>query len=319
MHGDPTKRTQASEVNAMSQPESSTSGKNQGASENLTMHETTTTSLRPDRPTTRIVIVKGHLRPAPGGPHDKPVLSSNNVAPVVDVASQSDSSSKSDGGSDSVEDPNAWKDRLRSTSTEADLKLAKSMVGSDCTLMLPDPESSLTSPPPKSFFGVHITSIARGMRVPLCPFLVALLAHIGISPCQMTPTAHMFTAAFVARCNGVGIRPSIPLFRACFRWNRPNSKTDDGGFVSLCQSPHRKLFDQYPESPRKWSNKWVWASAPRSLPVTSTWGNSMREYKPVSLTPDLEEKVETLLQGGPFPVNSYIGKNLLPPRVTDTT
>ncbi|CAH9127029.1 unnamed protein product, partial [Cuscuta epithymum] len=216
--------------------------------------------------------------------------------------------SDSDEDSSAREDPNLWWGldnsgvaNLSPHIQDEDLAVAYSLIGANCSLRTPE-ATEVLSDPPVHYFGVHIRSLELGMAVPLHPFLVRFLLFLGVAPGQLAPAAHMFVAAFVARCEDVGLTPTISLFFSCFQWRASSF------FASVSQRPVSKLFRPgYPDSGSRWKKRWIWVSDPTLLSPPFQWGERLRKCDRVALSPDLKSSIEMLSAGGPRSISSYLG------------
>ena len=76
-----------------------------------------------------------------------------------------------------------------------------------------------SSPPPLGAVCVYAPALEAGMSVPLHGFFSQTLAHFGIAPTQLTPNGWRIMAGFLALCrsDGVGVPPSLAVFRRFFR------------------------------------------------------------------------------------------------------
>ncbi|CAH9070717.1 unnamed protein product [Cuscuta europaea] len=213
----------------------------------------------------------------------------------------------SDDDSDTRVDLDSWWDLdsngipdLPSRVTEGDLVIAYSLIGDNC-LLEPPVATDVLSDPPASYFGVHIRSLELGMAVPLHPFLVRFLHFLGVAPGQLAPAAHMFVAAFVARCEDVGLIPMIDLIFSCFHWRASSF------FALLSQRPVSKLFRSgYPRSGKGWKKRWIWVSDPNLLSPLPQWGERVWKCDRVALSPGLKSSIEVLSAGGPHSISSYL-------------
>ncbi|CAH9116504.1 unnamed protein product [Cuscuta europaea] len=184
--------------------------------------------------------------------------------------------------------------------------MACGLIGNNClleTLAVTD----ILSNPPTPYFGVHIRSLELGMVVPLHPFLIRFLHFLGVAPGQLAPAAHMFVAAFVARCEGVGLTPTIDLFFSCFQWRTSSF------FTSVSQRSVSKLFRSgYPTSGKGWKKRWIWVSDPDLPSPPFQLGERVRKCDRVALSPGLKSSIEILSTGGPHSISSYLGDCRLP-------
>ncbi|CAH9128992.1 unnamed protein product [Cuscuta epithymum] len=241
-------------------------------------------------PTKRVTVFEGRLLNVPDRARTQP----------VDV-------SDSDDDSGAWEDPNSWWDldnsgivNLPPCVQDEDLAVARSLIGAECSSKIPE-ATEVLSDPPIPYFGVHIRSLELGMVVPLHPFLVRFLHFLGVAPGQLAPAAHMFVAAFVARCEDVGLTPTIDLFFSCFQWRASNF------FASVSQRPVSKLFRSgYPDSGSRWKKRWIWVSDPTLPSPPFQWGERLRKCDRVALSPDLKSSIEVLSAGGPRSISSYL-------------
>ncbi|CAH9120307.1 unnamed protein product [Cuscuta europaea] len=178
--------------------------------------------------------------------------------------------------------------------------MACGLIGNNClleTLAVTD----ILSNPPTPYFGVHIRSLELGMVVPLHPFLIRFLHFLGVAPGQLAPAAHMFVAAFVARCEGVGLTPTIDLFFSCFQWRASSF------FTSVSQRSVSKLFRSgYPTSGKGWKKRWIWVSDPDLPSPPFQLGERVRKCDRVALSPGLKSSIEILSAGGPHSISSYL-------------
>ncbi|CAH9084262.1 unnamed protein product [Cuscuta europaea] len=215
--------------------------------------------------------------------------------------------SDSDDDSGAREDPNLWWDLdnsgiadLPPRIQDEDLVVAYSLIGHDCLLESPG-ATDILSNPPTPYFGVHIRSLELGMVVPLHPFLVRFLHFLGVAPGQLAPAAHMFVAAFVARCEDVGLTPTIDLFFSSFQWRASRF------FALLSQRPVSKLFRSgYPRSGKGWKKRWIWVSDPNLPSPLPQWGERVRKCDRVALSPSLKSSIEIWSAGGPHSIGSYL-------------
>ncbi|CAH9117741.1 unnamed protein product [Cuscuta europaea] len=183
---------------------------------------------------------------------------------------------------------------------DEDLAVAYSLIGHDCLLESPG-ATDILSNPPTPYFGVHIHSLELGMVVPLHPFLVRFLHFLGVAPGQLAPAAHMFVAAFVTRCEDVGLTPTIDLFFSCFRWRASSF------FALLSQRPVSKLFwSGYPRLGKGWKKRWIWVSDPNLPSPLPQWGERVRKCDRVALSSGLKSSIEILSAGGPHSISSYL-------------
>ncbi|CAH9073525.1 unnamed protein product, partial [Cuscuta epithymum] len=241
-------------------------------------------------PTKRVTVFEGRPLNVPDRARTQP----------VDV-------SDSDDDSGAWEDPNSWWDldnsgivNLPPCVQDEDLAVARSLIGAECSSKIPE-ATEVLSDPPVPYFGVHIRSLELGMVVPLHPFLVRFLHFLGVAPGQLAPAAHMFVAAFVARCEDVGITPTIDLFFSCFQWRASSF------FASVSQRPVSKLFRSgYPDSGSRWKKRWIWVSDPTLPSPPFQWGERLRKCDRVALSPDLKSSIEVLSAGGPRSISSYL-------------
>ncbi|CAH9103126.1 unnamed protein product [Cuscuta epithymum] len=184
---------------------------------------------------------------------------------------------------------------LRPRLSDNDFDLAAKMVGTGCAVSRPQASSNITDPPPKHF-GIHIRSLELGFRAPISPFFLEFIRYLGVAPGQITPVGHLFLSAFEALCVEHKVVPSVLLFRYLFTWAK------NGGFVYISQKPGFILFKKYPDSNKRWKDKWVWLSDP-SLPSGYDWAKWFR--RPVKVYPtslDLESDASRLMTNAPWKI-----------------
>ena len=100
---------------------------------------------------------------------------------------------------------------------------------------------------------VYVDALSSGLRLVFHDFIPALLADVGISPCQLAPNAWRLVNCFIVLCLRKNIVPSIPLFRKIFQFK--NSPSSSPGWVYInhrANHPHIFNTASIPENNSHW-------------------------------------------------------------------
>ncbi|KAK1357003.1 hypothetical protein POM88_050259 [Heracleum sosnowskyi] len=148
--------------------------------------------------------------------------------------------------------------KFPSTPGKVDVKRRKKYsFPKDLKIVVPDPGDRTCNWNPERLF-VYRDAIAAGLRFPLHPFVVRLLAELRINPCQLYPNSWKFIFIFMARCLKEGIPLSVPIFRSIFVLK--NSPVTRKGWVCIQHRPgvnHICNNASLPDSNHEWRHHFV--------------------------------------------------------------
>ena len=101
----------------------------------------------------------------------------------------------------------------------------------DCIeVLVPSPEDRTCNWHPERLY-VYREALEGGLRFPIHPFVVRLLAEAKVNTCQLYPNAWRYIYLFMVRCSLLKIPLSIPLFRSLFVFK--NSPATRKGWVAI--------------------------------------------------------------------------------------
>ena len=106
---------------------------------------------------------------------------------------------------------------VASTVTELGLgKLrARYRIPQEIILEVPLASDRVCTPPPGRF-ALYRAFFSGGVRLPLCPFFLAVCRSLGLAPCALMPNSWRYICAFTVVCSMAGFPPTVPLFWAFF-------------------------------------------------------------------------------------------------------
>ena len=106
---------------------------------------------------------------------------------------------------------------------------------------------------------VYRDALIGGLRFPIHPFIVKLLADAQVSPCQIAPNAWRAINTFLVICLKKGFQPSVAVFRKIFQFR--NSSSSSLGWVFVAQRagrPHIYDGNSIPENNQKWKSDFLY-------------------------------------------------------------
>ena len=152
-----------------------------------------------------------------------------------------------------------------------------------------------SSPPPLGAVCVYAPALEAGMRVPLHGFFSQTLAHFGIAPTQLTPNGWRIMAGFLALCrsDGVGVPPSLAVFRRFFRLSALDHK-NQGWYFFRSRDSSGLRFTGMPSpsliSFRYWKHEFFFLSSPEPWPCPLEWGEPSKSSFQVPVLTGEENK-----------------------------
>ena len=106
---------------------------------------------------------------------------------------------------------------------------------------------------------VYRESLIGGLRFPVHPFIVKLLADAQVSPCQIAPNAWRAIITYLVISLKKGFQPSVAVFRKIFQFR--NSSSSSLGWVFVAQRagrPHIYDGKSIPENNPKWKSDFLY-------------------------------------------------------------
>ena len=106
---------------------------------------------------------------------------------------------------------------------------------------------------------VYRDALIGGLRFPIHPFIVKLLADAQVNPCQIAPNAWRAIITFLIICLKKGFEPSVAVFRKIFQFR--NSSSSSLGWVFVAQRagrPHIYDGNSIPENNQKWKSDFLY-------------------------------------------------------------
>lgn len=112
----------------------------------------------------------------------------------------------------------------RSKCTNADAKRYSNLyeVSPVYGLCAPTSEKRAHEPPP-GYATIYVDHFKSGLKLPMQPFVVAVLAHYEIALAQLHPIGVYNIVGFMNKCEGISVVPTIGLFRHYYQLRRSNN------------------------------------------------------------------------------------------------
>ncbi|CAH9136237.1 unnamed protein product [Cuscuta epithymum] len=148
-----------------------------------------------------------------------------------------------------------------------------------------------------------------GLKFPIHPFVLNILAYYRIVPSQFAPVAYLFLAGFMARCMHLRILLNTKLFRHFFYAARTGVSFAKG-FITLSLRPGYHLFEgpPFPSLDPNWEKKWVWVTLTNGkLLFVNKWVKFIRRWDLSLLNQGTEYAAGLLDMGSPYRLDHYLG------------